>query len=127
MPSNWSLMLFARVGVPYLLILDVYESFIQSNEHHIVGGAEATKRGELYENMVSLIEYWVAAAQKDSYGTAERANPARIELSRVDASGRFRPKLNALKLKIEGLPDSTYLLSRISTIETTLPFVTRTI
>lgn len=122
-PSMYSLDILAKVGVPYLLILDSYESFVQQNESRMSGSNLV--RLEYLGNMVDLIDSWVATAQSSSFAS-ERRDVAEKELSRAMASGHLMPKMDSLRAKLETMGQAGPLLEQVRDIEDRIRAITRT-
>jgi len=113
----------ARVGVPFHVILDAYETLVQLDDRGFTGThGDPQRRLEHLSSMIELIEYWVASARNRALGGGEGMNRT-SELSSAIASGGLMPKLDIIRSKLETMPDSAGLLQRIRAIEEAIQFV----
>lgn len=107
----WTLLIFARVGVPYLVILDTYDAVVQRDGSLLVGGPEEKGRDHVLAK-VELLRFWVSSAQTSATDSA-----ARSELARAVVSGRLLPKIDDIKSWLETSRDTGYVLETIREIE----------
>jgi len=116
---GWSLDLLSRAGVPYLVILDAFESVVQEDQHRL--GEGSFRRLQNYASMIGLIESWVETAQGRDGPTHGQE-----EFSNAIVSGRLAAKLDSLRAKLETAtaPEALDLLDRIRIIEERIRFMT---
>jgi len=117
--------------VPFLVILDSYESYMQRDESFSGTAQDIVKRSEQLSNMIDVIDYWISSASNGTsigsigsdgkmYGSNEAAA---MELKRAVASGRLMPKLDGMRSKLETMPNSAILLQRIRGIEESIQYL----
>jgi hypothetical protein len=109
---EWSLIILAKVGVPYLVILDKYEGVVLHDNRGLLSGEDDAKRIDQVRAMIELLGFWVSSAQASASD-----NVARRDLARALTSGRLLPKIDAIKGKLETLTNTAPLLDRVRNIE----------
>lgn len=121
---GWSLLTIADVGVPYLVVMDAYESVTQRNDRILLGGVDMDKHIEKVSATLELLEYWLSLAQSSSRTGGGHRNEAYQELSGAMASGRLMRKIESIKAKIEMMPEAaTSLLGRLQGIEENIRYM----
>jgi hypothetical protein len=115
---GWSLLIIVKVGVPFLVAMDAYESVHQRNDRIPMGGLDVDKHVEHVSALLELLEYWVSLAQTNSKLTHGPKNAAYQEMSSAIATGRLMRRIEGLKQKMEMMPEeSRSLLGRLQSIE----------
>jgi hypothetical protein len=109
-------MTIAKVGVPFLVVLEEYESMSQRDDHILAGGTDPSRRLDHFASIVDFLSYWVSSAQSSSIDGGQ-PNSVRQELSRSIASGRLMPKIDNWKSKLEAMPGASDILDRLRAIE----------
>ena len=122
--AGWSLVILADVGVPFMKIMDAYESQSQRNDRIVMGlgGVDVERHTEKLAAVVELLDHWIKNAQSNSRATGTK-NTAFQELSREMASGRLRQKMDQIRGRIENLPSGSQLLDQFLMIEEGLQFI----
>jgi hypothetical protein len=113
---GWALLVLADVGVPYLEIIDAYES-VSNHDCVLLGGVSGDIEIERIAAFLELMNYWLALADSNVGSTGTRGYAAYQQLSRAKASGRLYNKLDAMKAKIGDLPAATSMLEQLEAIE----------
>jgi len=111
---------FIKVGVPFLTVLDEYESYAQRDLHSFVGGDPA-RALEYATNVLAVVQTWARAAEDRGDWRSPNA-AAYVELKDAMVSGRLRSKLDGLRSKLETMPleEAGGLRQQLGSIEETL-------
>jgi hypothetical protein len=121
---GWSLVTIANVGVPFLVVMDAYESVSQRDDRIYLGGLDVDQHMERISAVLELLEYWVALAQSSAKTAFGHKNEAFREISAAMASGRWMRKMEGIKQKIEMIPEaSRSLLGRLHSIEQNIRYL----
>lgn len=121
MEPQWSLMVLIKVGVPFGVLLDAYETALHQNGEN--DGRNGFSIDRLKQSMciVDLLECWISRANGPAYG--DRDDP-KGELMRAVASGRLIQTLCDLKawLQLSRDESARALLERVGRIDDQLDF-----
>ena len=121
---GWSLLTIAEVGVPFLVVMDAYESVTQRNDRILLGSIDMDKHVEKVNGMLELLEHWVSLAQSSVRAAGSQRNEAYQELASAMASGRLMRKIERVKAKIELVPEAAAsLLGRLQSIEDHIRYI----
>ena len=114
----------ADVGVPYMKIMEAYESESQRNDRIVmgVGGVDEKRHTEKSTALLELLRHWFDNAQVISRTTGTK-NRVSQELSREIASGRLQQKLESIRGSIEMLNSASWLMDQLQSIEEMLRFM----
>jgi hypothetical protein len=119
---GWALLALADAGVPFLVIMDAYESIIR-NDHVVLGGVDMDRHIERVSALLELLQYWFSLARRDARpADGERANAAHRELSRALDSGILMSRIDIIRGRIDSLPVSASLMDRLRTIQESIRF-----
>lgn len=116
--------MMADAGVPYIAILGSYEVLTESQDQVVVGG-DSRHRLRNLEATLDLLQHWATSAQSSGLAASNDVETALSELRRATASGRLRPKIEALKGKLEASSGTANLLDRLSSIEEAFQYMSQ--
>lgn len=119
---GWSLLVLADAGVPYLKLMDAYESENHRNDHIVLGGVDSAKQKDQVAAQLELLKKWINVAQSNSRATVGKDN-ALQELKRETMSGRLGRKMEGMRAIIETLPTETALMDQLFGIEEGIRFL----
>ena len=105
----------ANAGVPFLKIMDTYESVMQRSDRIVLVGVDVEKHQDEVSALLELLAEWVTVAQSRSRATGK--NTALQELERAIASGRLAKKFDSIRAGIEMLPAETGFMDDLLAIE----------
>ena len=111
---GWPLTTLAEAGIPYLLILEAYETIT----HVVNSSTDESDPSKTLIHISASIELfldWISNSQAAGQRAGQH-NKARIELSRSMSTGDLMPKLNALRSRLEQI-QAEDLLERLDSIE----------
>ena len=104
---GWPLITLCEAGVPYLAILACYEK---------LGGADGSRTLVRASALVELFQVWVSASRSAGQRAGQHS-AAHVELSRAMSTGDLMPKLNSLRLDVEQIQGTDYLIKAIEDVE----------
>jgi hypothetical protein len=117
---EWPLVIFAKVGVPYLTIFDTYEGVVLRDSQSLLIGEDDGKGLDQARAMVELLGYWVSSAQSSASD-----NTARRCLGRAMTSGRLIRIIDSMKAMLETSTNSNDLEERLDRIEFAMHSIVR--
>ena len=116
---GWTLLIFAKVGVEFLVVLDAYEQVLLRENQSLLSVESDRERMAQLEAMVELLEFWVSSAQSSS-----NDNKSREQLTRAVTSGHLTFKLDAIKSSLENSAiANSALLERVKKVEHNIQYV----
>lgn len=76
--QRWAFTILVSVGVPYLETLNAYSQIIEQENHATMGGINPQRRLEHVQNLIAMLERFVAAASSASSGSSSSAATAAV-------------------------------------------------
>jgi hypothetical protein len=118
---QWSLLVLIKVGVPFGLLLDSYESALHQNGENNGRNGFSIDRLKQSTCIVDLLECWISSANSPPYGDRD---DAKGDLIRSLASGRLIQTMCDLKawLQLSREASAQALLERVGRVDDQLDF-----
>jgi hypothetical protein len=110
--SSWSLVTLAKSGVPYSVLLDVYESYYDRQR---MSQGDESKVLEQLQNFIALLELWVDAARRGTTG--------REDLMQAVATGRWLPRMERVRASIHSHRNEYSLVQRLDAIDEAIKYL----
>jgi nuclear pore complex protein Nup155 len=120
LPPGWTLQTLADAGVPYLLLLEIFDTMSQRDERYRTGGPDNESVQDSLLARLDLFKYWVSSCHKAGDG---QASSAQQELLRANATGEVPTLLNSLRSKIACTPGTTGLMENLTSIEEAISYL----
>ncbi|GAX19428.1 nuclear pore complex protein Nup155 [Fistulifera solaris] len=108
---EWPLIILARIGVPYLSILDTFETLNRYEIHGFVREQDDERWKREMHAIIELLRHWVASAR-----SAAKDSKAWQELFRSLTSGKLMPKIDDLRIQLETHSNTAALQESIRVI-----------